>query len=467
MHDSHLNALDSLDFSPIRFTSLCHSTHTKHLRRIARDPELATFVGEPKDGYPSSLRLKAHRLSWWSPVVTAEEKDRLRDHVRRQREDLRRRRKDEGKDEDDYMFLSAFMDADLATSPAFDSTSSRYGPHGLIARVQSLLDAFAAHWEVERSQLQYRKFGTFSYKREWMHTILVFPPLSKFKENFRLDIDKTFPELGTSDDFLRRLDDGSWEWRMRSSSGNSGGWEHPTFAFRLRNRPWTIPRKHFKRVTFKHCKTHIDSWGNPGICIPSFKNRWICYECEEPITAGDLSLFENGDVDADDAGPGVTGEAGSLPVNALDDGMGSMTDCFTSLSLNTTEVAAPEGATPFGAMGTLSSSSSPPSTAANSRSISSPVSQSGSAPAKAPSSVVPARDPSSSSSLPTANPLVTRTPTSSVDVPAAPVLLETATHQFSGDMRAPSQGSPSATNTGSLALSPAVAVRKPPGPTPS
>ncbi|KAI9012935.1 hypothetical protein BC832DRAFT_271867 [Gaertneriomyces semiglobifer] len=169
--DKHLTRKNSLGYSPVRFTSLCHSTHTVHLEGILKEGnDHARFKGKAKLGYET---LKGFPVSWWSPCITEDEKNSLTELV------LKKDASNHSNDSDDWDDDS--FPLCQAKSPAFQLDSSRYGPHGLIVSTSNLLQAFADYWKISTNEIEYRKLGTFSYTREWMYTVLICPPLKKLE----------------------------------------------------------------------------------------------------------------------------------------------------------------------------------------------------------------------------------------------------------------------------------------------
>jgi hypothetical protein len=66
----------------------------------------------------------------------------------------------------------------FADSPAF-SRKSRYGPKGFSMSVRGVLKSMAKHWGLEEDDIEFRALGTFTYVKEWMHTVLICPKAGK------------------------------------------------------------------------------------------------------------------------------------------------------------------------------------------------------------------------------------------------------------------------------------------------
>lgn len=184
--------LDENAFTPVSFFSLCHSTHKYDAGLIMPDGATeATFRGHPKRGFSGTDGvLEALPLVWFSPWINAGRRDDVKHHLmqvmqfRRCDEEVKCKAQAECAQTPlekaaaaEQRSCTEFdeVSAALAASPAF-ADESRYGSRGIKIGVNLLQEALANHWGLHSAtDIEFRVLGTFTYHKEWMHTILLCP----------------------------------------------------------------------------------------------------------------------------------------------------------------------------------------------------------------------------------------------------------------------------------------------------
>jgi hypothetical protein len=150
--------------------SLCHVTHECFANLIMpQHAEVAHFSGTPKLGYSRSKVvgvLDRMPLFWLAPLVDTKAcrkilKKKLKKAVPEPLEAPKGYKLDRISDS-------------FANSPAF-TDNSRYGPVGFDMSMQHVLGAMERHWGLEEDDIEFRVLGTFTYVKEWMHTVLICP----------------------------------------------------------------------------------------------------------------------------------------------------------------------------------------------------------------------------------------------------------------------------------------------------
>ena len=165
------------------------------------------------------------KFSWWSPIFTAEDAGQVRDHFE--------------------TVLGPFIGYDddavwnqFATSDAFIPNKTRYGDYYFQYDIKKLCQAYENRFQED--EIEFRILGTFLYKCEVMHAVLVcseangagrfkdYPLLAANEAVVTLDNDRMWtwkPEATASE--IRRLE-GSWQRYPMYRR-----WEHVAFAFHI------------------------------------------------------------------------------------------------------------------------------------------------------------------------------------------------------------------------------------------
>ena len=176
-------------------------------------------------------------FSWWSPIFEPEVNKQLRSHL----------------GEVTIPFVGdndpAGLQDQFATSPAF-SRHTRYGYSYFQYSLQNLCQHYQDH--IGGEELQFKVLGTFLYKQEIMHAVLV---CSKTDGNdrFRKYPAVPPPDQDDNNEVVTRDDDDNWVWKPQATAteikrlGGFGTypkyrrWEHLAFAFYLQSKDDYIP----------------------------------------------------------------------------------------------------------------------------------------------------------------------------------------------------------------------------------
>lgn len=175
-------------------------------------------------------------LSWWIPVFTDTEKTSVREHLG----EVIKLFAEEKKDEIDA------LKNQFATSDAFQPNRLRYGDYLFQYGINELCDNYSKFIRCAREPC-YKILGTFSYKKEVMHAVLVcnetdgagqfegYPDVLSQKEDFNKEA------------VITRDDNGNWYWRPQATGGGEirrlqahlqnyplyRRWENVAFAFHI------------------------------------------------------------------------------------------------------------------------------------------------------------------------------------------------------------------------------------------
>ena len=217
----------------IPILDLAHFTDAYCFHKIQKD---GYFIGGPKkineayddDGEAGSDVIE--NFSWWSPVFREHDVASVREQLGRAIQPFL--------DQNEYQLNSQF-----ATSDAFSKQrqARRYGAYYFQYSIQELLNAYESCFGVR--ELHYKILGTYRYKQEVMHAVLVcseanatrfsaYPPVLRPSE----DVD--------NGEVVTRDGDGNWVWRPEATGteiqrlarvGNRlpwyRRWEQVAFAF--------------------------------------------------------------------------------------------------------------------------------------------------------------------------------------------------------------------------------------------
>ena len=218
----------------IPILDLAHFTDTCCFHKIQED---GYFIGGPKkineaygdQGEAGSDVIK--KLSWWSPVFRDVDVASVRERLGRAIQPFL--------DQYDYQ-----LNIQFATSDAFSKLrkARRYGAYYFQYSIQELLNAYERCFGVR--ELHYKILGTYRYKQEVMHAVLV------CSEANATSFSAYPPVLRPSEDVyncevVTRDIDGNWVWRPEATGGTKiqrqqrcfgplyRRWEHVAFAFHI------------------------------------------------------------------------------------------------------------------------------------------------------------------------------------------------------------------------------------------
>ncbi|KAL3878293.1 hypothetical protein ACJMK2_030658 [Sinanodonta woodiana] len=196
----------------LKFSEIIHATHQDKLlsilhdgglkpgRKIIPDCTLYIFVDELKDYYIMQCRMENQLFS---PVTD----------------------------------ISAAVDCrSIVNSPCFEPMS-RYGDFKLTFEIQNVIEAYSQQFCLSRKP-DFRMLGTFIYKMEIMHTVLVCPPFTEDAETYPLLDQSQTPVICEDPE-----KEGTFIWcpdstgdkdkaaKDHNKRGPFRRWEHVTFAF--------------------------------------------------------------------------------------------------------------------------------------------------------------------------------------------------------------------------------------------
>lgn len=173
-------------------------------------------------------------LSWWSPIFTEDERKNVREHLGEVIKPFTEEREDD---------LNALKNQ-FATSDAFQANPLRYGNHLFQYEINELCDHYS---QLIDGEPRYKILGTFGYKQEVMHSVLVCSETDGAGQ-FECYPDVLFPmEDFYSEAVITRDDFDNWYWRPQATGGGEilrlqahsqnypryRRWEHVAFAFHI------------------------------------------------------------------------------------------------------------------------------------------------------------------------------------------------------------------------------------------
>ena len=196
------------------------------------------------------------KFSWWSPKFSGVDKELVRDRIGEAIMPFLHQHDDNGDDDDengdhddddnddqvDDQDTFIRLKNQFATSDAFTPNCRRYGSSYFQYDTRDLCHYYGNHFEGE---VQFKILGTFGYKNEVMHAVLVCS-----EENgagmFREYPEVLTPEQDTSNEsVVTRDNDGNWIWKPQATATEIKRlygqatfpkyrrWEHVAFAFHL------------------------------------------------------------------------------------------------------------------------------------------------------------------------------------------------------------------------------------------
>ena len=214
---------------PLKIKDLAHYTNHAAARQIVNDHGFRG--GLKKVNEDENHDDVSARLSWWSPVFTNSQRNSLRGHLG----EVIQHFIDEKKDD-----LDALKDQ-FATSDAFQPNAERYGSHFFQYDLKALCENYSQ--SVIHGEPQYKILGTFYYKQEVMHAVLV------CSEEDGAGQFSNYPDVPVNNEavVVTRDYDGNWYWRPQATGGGKilrladhhesyplyRRWEHVAFAFHI------------------------------------------------------------------------------------------------------------------------------------------------------------------------------------------------------------------------------------------
>lgn len=178
-------------------------------------------------------------LSWWSPKFSGSEIDHVRDTLRAAIEP----------------FVAAGKDIEqvvsqFAKSHAFMPSSTRYGNSYFKYGFDTLRQHYVENYREisEQSSIQFKILGTYVYKQEIMHAVLVCSDgdvqFSNYPNVAVMATDDDENDDGNNEEVVTREDDGNWVWKPQATATKIvrlpnflqnfpiyRRWEHVAFAF--------------------------------------------------------------------------------------------------------------------------------------------------------------------------------------------------------------------------------------------
>ena len=217
----------------LKITDLAHFTNGGAAQQIVND--YGFRGGLKKINEVGNYNNVCANLSWWSPVFTDAERNILRGHL----EEVIQPFTDEVDDN-----LDALKNQ-FATSDAFQPNPRRYGSHLFRYEQNELCETYSQHIDDEPC---YKILGTFGYKKEVMHAVLVCSKADGAGQ-FAGYPDVLTPEEDINNEAVITLDSdiGNWYWRPQATGGGEilrlqahwqtypryRRWEHVAFAFHI------------------------------------------------------------------------------------------------------------------------------------------------------------------------------------------------------------------------------------------
>ena len=219
---------------PLEITDLAHFTNDGAAKQIVK--EYGFRGGLKKINEDRSHCNVFAKLSWWSPVFTDAEKNSLRGHLGEVIQPFTD--PEEGDD------LDALKNQ-FATSDAFQPNAWRYGRHLFRYEQNELCETYS---ELVDDELCYKILGTFGYKQEVMHAVLVCSQVDGAGQ-FSDYPDVLTPEEDINNEAVitRDSDIGNWYCRPQATGGSDilrlqahwqnypryRRWEYVAFAFHI------------------------------------------------------------------------------------------------------------------------------------------------------------------------------------------------------------------------------------------
>ena len=148
-------------------------------------------------------------LSWWSPKFSGSEIDRVRGTLRAAIE----------------LFVAAEKDIEevvsqFAKSHAFMPSKTRYGNSYFKYGFDTLCQHYAENYREigKQSSIQFKILGTYVYKLEIMHAVLVCSDEDEQFSNYPNVAVMATDDDGNNEEVVTRDDDGNWVWKPQATA---------------------------------------------------------------------------------------------------------------------------------------------------------------------------------------------------------------------------------------------------------
>ena len=226
-----------LNGTSIPLADLAHFTKPKRAVDIIDDGGFRggkKKINEDENGHDIEAE-----FSWWSPKFSEIEIDHVRDTLRAAIEPF------PGKENDKEVVVSQF-----AKSHAFMPSSTRYGNSYFKYGFDTLCQHYVENYrEISaQSSIQFKILGTYVYKQEIMHAVLVCSDEDEQFSNYPnvavMATDDDENDDGNNEEVVTREDDGNWVWKPQATATEIvrlpnflqkfpiyRRWEHVAFAF--------------------------------------------------------------------------------------------------------------------------------------------------------------------------------------------------------------------------------------------
>lgn len=251
----------------MRITNLAHFTRPEYAEAII---ESGGFVGDFKkineDAQGDDILAK---FSWWSPVFTENDNRGLRDTLGDILEPFMIDRRDS---------LNT-LKAQFATSDAFRPNPERYGSSYFKYDIDELCDHYGKHF---KGEVQFKVLGTFGYKQEVMHAVLVCSQANA------AGMFRAYPNLpsssGSPEDVVSCWN--FWVWRPQATGTEITRlhryqqrypmyrrWENAAFAFHIPDE-WA---ENDKRMVIPELSDHMHDLGEEQWLKSERESSVYCY----------------------------------------------------------------------------------------------------------------------------------------------------------------------------------------------
>ena len=213
---------------PLKIKDLAHFTKDGAAMQIVND---YGFLGRAKKINEDETHDAVFaKLSWWSPVFNYSQRNSLCGYLGEVIQLFI---------DEEYDDLDALKDQ-FATSDAFQPKAWRYGSHFFRYDLKALCENYSQFIDGEP---QYKILGTFGYKQEVMHAVLVCSEADGAGQF------SNYPDVPVNNEavVVTHDDDGNWYWRPQATGGGDilrlachpqnypryRRWEHVAFAFHI------------------------------------------------------------------------------------------------------------------------------------------------------------------------------------------------------------------------------------------
>ncbi len=238
----------------VPITNLAHFTRSDVAETII---ESGGFIGGMKkideDAQGNDIKAK---LSWWSPKFSEDDVKQVRNRIGEAIQPFLHHN-------DDQDTLKRLQNQ-FATSDAFRPNPRRYGSSYFQCDINDLCQYYGKQFD---GKVQFKILGTFGYKKEVMHAVLVCSQADG-AGMFGNYPDVLTPEKDVNNEaVVTRDDDGKWVWKPQATGAEIerlGGqdsrpryrrWEHVAFAFHI---PDELEKENMEaRIAVDDPKSHL------------------------------------------------------------------------------------------------------------------------------------------------------------------------------------------------------------------